>query len=146
MGKKIREAREEAGLSQAELAKKIYRRRATVSDIENGKSEVGSLTLSRLSSVLEKPLSYFFPYFAVREHQPDEISPLSKELLLHFEILYDENLQQAVIQQVKALAEYNPTRSLKELLEFAKEDVAIDAKIEEYFERHRKRFKFFGKE
>lgn len=108
MGEKIRNAREEAGLSQAELANKLFRRRATLSDIENGKSEVGSITLARLSAILEKPLEYFFPKFAVRELHPDDISPLSKELLIHFDMLYDENLRRAVVKQIKALTEYHP--------------------------------------
>lgn len=111
MGEKIRSAREEAGLSQAELAKNIFRRRATVSDLENGKSEVGTITLSRISSVLEKPISYFFPEFAIRDINIGDISPLTKELLIHFDMLYDENLKLAVVQQVKALAEYKPIRS-----------------------------------
>ena len=56
LGEKIRNAREEAGLSQAELARKVFRRRATISDLENGKSELGTITLARLSSVLEKQI------------------------------------------------------------------------------------------
>jgi transcriptional regulator with XRE-family HTH domain len=59
MGNAIKEAREEQGLSQEELAKKIYRRRATLSDIENGKSDVDAGTLWLLSAYLKKPLSYF---------------------------------------------------------------------------------------
>jgi transcriptional regulator with XRE-family HTH domain len=110
MGEKIRQAREESGLSQADLAKKIFRRRATLSDIENGKSEVGSITLARLSSILEKPIEYFFPTFAARQLQPDDISPMSKELIIHFDRLCDENLQRAAIDQIKALTEYQPTR------------------------------------
>jgi len=108
MGEKIRNAREEAGLSQADLAKKIFRRRATVSDIENGKSELGTITLSRLSYALEKPVSYFFPDFAVREPKQDEISASGKELLLFFELLNDEKPKSSAIKQIKNLSEYKP--------------------------------------
>ena len=108
MGKKIRNVREEAGLSQAELAKKIFRRRATVSDIENGKSELGTITLSRLASVLEKPISYFFPEFAIHEISMREISPLAQELLLSFDSLYDDNLKSVALKQIKDLSGYIP--------------------------------------
>ena len=49
MGKLIKKAREESKISQAELAKNINRRPATISDIENGKSEIGILTLVLLA-------------------------------------------------------------------------------------------------
>ena len=120
MGNNIRQAREEAGMSQSALAKMIFRRRATISDIENGKSEVGSLTLSRLSAVLDKPISFFFPRFAISEQSEEDISPLAKELLLHFDLLYDRNLKKAVIQQMKALSQYSPVDSLIDLIDEAK--------------------------
>jgi transcriptional regulator with XRE-family HTH domain len=134
MGERIRQAREDLGLSQAELAKKIFRRRATVSDIENGKSEVGTITLSRLSSVLNKPISYFFPEFAIREHKPESISQLSKELLIYFDSLYDENLKQTAIKIIRSLSEYDPTQSIYELLELTKDEVIANDKIIEYLE------------
>ena len=56
-GKFIRKAREEAGSSQAEFAKITNRRPATISDIENGKSEIGVLTLSLFAITLNKPIS-----------------------------------------------------------------------------------------
>ena len=59
MGDAVRRAREEAGISQKDLAEKIFRRQATLSDIENGKVEVETSTLSLLSYYLKKPLGYF---------------------------------------------------------------------------------------
>ena len=107
MGEKIRAAREEAGLSQAELAEQIFRRRATVSDIENGKSELGTITLSRISYVVEKPITYFFPDFAISKGFRGEISPLGQELLLNFDSLNDDALKSLAIKQVKNLSELN---------------------------------------
>jgi len=108
MGEKIRAAREEAGLSQAELAEQIFRRRATVSDIENGKSELGAITLSRMAFALDKPITYFFPKFAIREITAEEISPLAKELLMVFKLLYDEKMKSIAVNQIKELSEYKP--------------------------------------
>ena len=61
MGKLIRSAREEEGLSQTELAEKLSKRQATISDFETGKIEIGILTLVQLAIVFGKPISYFIP-------------------------------------------------------------------------------------
>jgi transcriptional regulator with XRE-family HTH domain len=61
LGEQIKKARIEAGLSQEELAKRIYKRRATVSEIETGKGEVDTNTFALLAHFLIKPLGYFYP-------------------------------------------------------------------------------------
>jgi len=61
MGKKVRQARKEAGLKQGELARMVGRRQATISDIEHGKKEMGLSTLVLIAAALEKPITYFFP-------------------------------------------------------------------------------------
>ena len=61
MGKLIKAAREAADLNQTELAEKLSRRQATISEIENGKIEVSILTLFQLAIVFNKPISYFIP-------------------------------------------------------------------------------------
>lgn len=81
MGKFIRKAREDAGLSQAEFAKKTNRRPATISDIENGKSEIGVLTLALFVITLEKPLSYFFPESLLKKFIVDVKTPFEQEML-----------------------------------------------------------------
>ncbi len=69
MGELIRQAREESGFSQRELASKIYRRQAALSDIENGKMEPNTSTLVFLSYNLNKPILYFFP----EPYKPEKI-------------------------------------------------------------------------
>lgn len=46
MGRLIKKAREEAGLSQEELAEKTYRKRLAISEMENGKVEINAWTLT----------------------------------------------------------------------------------------------------
>ena len=53
MGKLIRTARKELGLSQVKLAELVNRRPATISDIENGKSEISVITLAVLAINLQ---------------------------------------------------------------------------------------------
>ncbi len=108
LGNQIQKARLEADLSQEELSKFIYKRRATVSDIENGKGEVDASTLAILAHVLEKPLGYFYPPYLYQEIKQEDLTPLENELLIQFrEIAYD-TLQKAVIKQVKVFADFDP--------------------------------------
>lgn len=104
MGKLIRQAREEVGLSQAELARKIYRRQASLSNMENGLMEASASTLVYLSGVLGKPVTYFFPAFIMRQLEADPKSPKLSELLIQASRLSPQELR-GIIAQVRALAE-----------------------------------------
>ncbi|MCE9644460.1 MAG: helix-turn-helix domain-containing protein [Chloroflexi bacterium] len=108
MGNAIKTAREEAGLSQDELAKKIFRRRATLSDIETGKADVDAGTLWLFSAYLKKPLSYFYPPYARENMRPEEMGPLEHELQMHFMQIKEDVLKMLVIQIVKTLSKFDP--------------------------------------
>jgi len=105
MGKLIQAAREESGLSQSELAEKVYRRRATISDIETGKADVDTILLALLAFTLDKPIIYFFPDFAIRELKQEKLSALETEMLHQFNIIEDKDLKIAAIKQVTDLAD-----------------------------------------
>ncbi len=79
IGKLIRKAREDIGYSQVELAKKINRRPATISDIENGKSEIGILTLILFAIELKRSVSYFFPEIYFKNQIVDLKTPFEHE-------------------------------------------------------------------
>ncbi len=81
MGGLIRQAREDKGLSQADLAKVLNRRQGTISDIENGKSEIGILTLVQFAVELKKPISYFFPASLLRDNLVDVKTPFQHKML-----------------------------------------------------------------
>jgi transcriptional regulator with XRE-family HTH domain len=81
MGKLIKQAREEMGISQAELAKKLYRRQATISEIENGKSEIGILTLVQFAFVMRKPIMYFFPQSLLKHEISDVKSTFEQKVV-----------------------------------------------------------------
>ena len=108
MGKLIRKAREESGISQAELARLIYRRQATLSDIENGKTDVSSGTLILLAAALEKPISYFFPPFVNTQLKPEELSPLEQEALSVFQNIWSDHLRKIAIGQIRVLSNLDP--------------------------------------
>ena len=103
MGELIRKARLEAGLSQEELAKLIYKRRASLSEIENGKMRMDVETLVYLSANLDKPILYFFPKKLLNHQLADEsLSDKEYYLLKQFRSL-EENDQQRVTQIVDKL-------------------------------------------
>jgi transcriptional regulator with XRE-family HTH domain len=104
MGRLVREARQEAKLTQGELADKAHMRQATVSDIENGKREATSSDIVMLSGALEKPIGYFYPIFSKYDDDASKLTELEQELLIQARKLSGEDLRK-IITQVKALAE-----------------------------------------
>lgn len=95
VGELIREAREQHHLSQVDLAGKINRRPATISEIENGKSDISIQTLLALAIVLEKPISYFFPKSLLKDIVMDVKSSFQQkglEILARIEYFGDQKL------------------------------------------------------
>jgi transcriptional regulator with XRE-family HTH domain len=111
-GERIRRAREQAGMSQAELANAIYRRQASISDMENGKMDANITTLLMLSFVLKKPLSYFFPEGWISDLPPEKLSLDQQELLIQASRLDDDDIQR-LIAQARALADLADQESLE---------------------------------
>jgi transcriptional regulator with XRE-family HTH domain len=62
VGKRIRLAREELGISQGQLGTRLSRQRshAAISDIERGKTKLDVEDLSEFARVLGRELSYFY--------------------------------------------------------------------------------------
>jgi len=139
LGEAIKKAREEKGVSQAELAEKIYTRRATLSDIENGKTEPDSSTLAALANQLKKPLGYFFPPFAYQEIQQENLTPLESELLIHFRKIWDVHLQRLAIQQVVAISDFDPTQTLLDSVDLNISEKENEAKLQEIIDKRRKK-------
>ncbi|MCH8093413.1 MAG: helix-turn-helix domain-containing protein [Chloroflexi bacterium] len=104
MGKRIRRARDDSGMTQAELAEQISRRQASVSDMENGKMDISAGTLARMANALDKPMTYFFPTWLSDILQPEKLSPEESELLSLAQKLSTEDLRSFIIQ-VRALVE-----------------------------------------
>lgn len=104
MGQQIRKARKDAKMSQETLANKANRRRASISDIENGKMELNASTLLLLAYHLEKPLSYFFPEPYLHALEMGELTNEEKELISQIRRLEHKEVPK-LIAQVKALAD-----------------------------------------
>jgi transcriptional regulator with XRE-family HTH domain len=119
MGELIRKAREEAGLSQEALAKVVYRRRETISVIENGKSEVGTSLLALIAHATKKPLSFFYPQFIKVDIVEENLADDELELLMQFRRIWNEEKSKIAINQIKALADLDE----EEFLEIKRKDM-----------------------
>jgi transcriptional regulator with XRE-family HTH domain len=60
LGKRIREAREQLGLSQEDFGAKISRTQFAVSEYENGKRRIYAHDLPKIARVLQVSINYFF--------------------------------------------------------------------------------------
>jgi len=61
LGKQIRAARQEAGLTQDELAQKVGLTRTSITNIEQGQQRIHIHTLYKIAQVLNKPIADFMP-------------------------------------------------------------------------------------
>lgn len=102
MGDLIRKAREESGLTQRELASKIYRRQAALSEIENGLMQPDAETLLLLSHHLHEPIGYFYPQPFKPDISLEDLSADEKNLIFQTRRLSDDDLKR-FIAFVKAL-------------------------------------------
>jgi transcriptional regulator with XRE-family HTH domain len=107
MGKMIKKAREEKGINQTLLAEKISRSQATISDIENGKIEVGILTLVLIAFLLQKPISYFIPEMTFFANVNDIHNKFEEEALTLFRQLENEGFSDLGLKLLQLLNEYN---------------------------------------
>lgn len=107
MGKLIKLARDEKGLSQSQLAIKLFRRQATISDIENGKIEIGILTLLQLALELNKPISYFIPDMTFLASLNDIHNKWEEEALTVFRGLEYEGDSDLAVKFMKMLLDHN---------------------------------------
>ncbi|MCD6310195.1 MAG: helix-turn-helix transcriptional regulator, partial [Candidatus Eremiobacteraeota bacterium] len=90
LGKRIRAARKEMGMSQDELAKHLGYTQAAIYKIEAGKSEPGFDTLRKIATVLKRPLAYFLeedeyyrtPMTSITEQHPPKL-PSTRDLSQH---------------------------------------------------------------
>ena len=107
MGNLIKKAREEKGLNQSQLAEKLSRSQATISDIENGKIEVSTLTLILIAVELNKPISFFIPEMTFFTSLNDIHNKTEEEALSVFRELEYEGDPDLALRFMKMLLEYN---------------------------------------
>ncbi len=88
------------------MARQLHRRQATVSDIENGKNDIGVLTLLQFALVLETPITALFPESLLQItalNIPTEFDRKLRDVMHTIEELGDREL---VLRILHALGSY----------------------------------------
>lgn len=117
----IRRARDERGISQADLAQALGKTNVSVSDIERGKVGVSAVNLILIAKKLGRDVNYFVgrPY---RVRVPkDELSPEETQLLYDFRRMDNFELQGTVRYLVARLADFSQKGDFKRLVDEASE-------------------------
>jgi len=139
MGNLIRKAREEAGLTQKQLAEKIYRKKLAVSEMENGKVEFSVWVLPYLSAALNKPIGYFFPKGIIEDFKEESLSPIEKELLSNFRRIWDERIQKVAVDQIKSMANLDVKALISDSLDIVENQKQIENDTKEYLKQRKKK-------
>lgn len=141
MGDRIRAAREEMGMSEEELARRLDLRPLALLDIEDGKSEAYSNSFVQLAYHLRKPLAYFLPQFVYAEIKQEELDPLDQELLLQFLQIRGDALKRFAITLVKTVADLDPAPLVLELEDSVHGRMERTRALQELKQKHRKKRK-----
>ncbi len=105
LGKRIREARADNNMSQAELAERAYFKQSSISRIEAGTKAITAEDILYLSAALDKPIIFFFPERFAEELGEPELTVLEHELIIQVRKLGTDDLRK-LIAQVRALADF----------------------------------------
>lgn len=103
IGRKLQKAREEAGMSQEELAKRLGCSQASLCYYELGKRRVYFALLERISQILKKPFVYFLENNDDPRSAQNQILDILKEPYLREILLLARNLKPA---QRKSVLDY----------------------------------------
>ena len=97
LGQRIRQARENIGMSQRDFSVAVNKDQTAISEYETGKRKVPAVELSIFAQVLQVPVSYFYEGGI----QPNDLDHL---LLREFHTLPSLEAKQTVLQMVRALS------------------------------------------
>ncbi len=97
LGQRIRQARDNIGMSQRDFSQAVGKDQTAISEYETGKRKVPAVELSIFAQVLQVPVSYFYE----GDIQPDDLEHI---LLREFRALPNAEAKQHVLQMVRALS------------------------------------------
>jgi len=105
IGQRIRQAREEGGLSLRDLAERMGTSHTTISEWEKGNRSVQFPDLEKLAKLLEKPVQFFLPewYIDPRNLSPDLATLVSRINQLPHGPIRDKLIQN-ILDQVDTMS------------------------------------------
>lgn len=96
IGTRIRSARREKALTQAQLAEAIGKAVESVSNVERGAALVGLDTLFQIAKALDKPMTFFFEGIEASRTVNSRRVNAEDELRLQAKALRDDDLALAI--------------------------------------------------
>ncbi|GIL14738.1 MAG: XRE family transcriptional regulator [Chloroflexi bacterium] len=97
IGQRIRQARENIGMSQRDFSDAVKKDQTAISEYETGKRKVPATELSTFAQILQVPVSYFYEGEVLSED-------VDQMLLNEFRKLPTLEAKQFVLQMVRALS------------------------------------------
>ena len=107
---RIRQAREEKGISQRELSRRLDRSNTYVQHLESGRLDLPVIDLVGLVFEFDKPLEYFLP---LEEKDKTKLSGREWELVQKFRGIKDDATKDFAIKQIAQLAKLEKTSKEK---------------------------------
>lgn len=106
IGNKIRERREELGMSQDELAVKMgYKSRSTIAKIEKGVNDVVQSNIVKFAEVLSTTPAYLMGWLDNVEEKPVETANKLADLFLGFEIKETDSEVALMLEEYQSLTD-----------------------------------------
>jgi transcriptional regulator with XRE-family HTH domain len=108
VGARVRFRRKQLGLSQGRLGEKLGITFQQIQKYEKGTNRVGASRLQAMASVLDVPVSYFFPDSGAASAKQDEFTLLldsrgAVEMLTAFTSIEDPAVRRAILALTRAL-------------------------------------------
>lgn len=116
LGKRIQHAREEAGLSQEQLAAMLGCSQPTLSNYEKGKSRIYLTQLQKVSEILSRPVQYFLE--AMEPTEEERVKPYAAEINHSYLENVNFHMDKDIVDIVNVLYEL-PHETRRVVYEFA---------------------------
>lgn len=111
IGEKVREARQEKGWTQAQLAEAVYKSQGNISDLERGNVQIGAVDLMLIATNLEKPITFFYPPRSVMA-RPNDLNDKEKELMHYIDDM-SPDMFDLLLHQAKTYRDLTVTKKIQ---------------------------------
>ena len=99
---RIKEARDDAEMTQGELAQKVGRTQAYFSKLEGGELVPSVIELLGIAQFTKKPIQFFLP---IQDEDQETLTGKEWQLVTYFKRIEDEQDKDIAISTVKAFAQ-----------------------------------------
>ena len=102
LGTRIRELRQERGLTQEQLGEKLLMRKSTISDYENDVIDIKISVLREIAAALHVYPDYFL--------KGDDLNPKIRDAVFALSSITDERLLQAALDHIRVTSSGRPNQ------------------------------------